>query len=258
MNLAPIPRLVPVETLFEWENPASVPSDLVTVVVSLYNYARFLPDCLDSVQAQCHPSIDLIVVDDDSRRDGSLAVADQWLRQHAEVFARVLLLRHGRNQGLAETRNTGFLAARSDPVFVLDADNMIYPRALARLYEVIRRGEFAAAYTQLEFFGSEQRLGLADVFQRDRFVQGNYVDAMALVSKAAWEAVGGYTHIEGGWEDYDFWCKLIEHGLAAAYVPEILCRYRVHAGSMLRNDTLRTHRRIVAEMTIRHPWLSLR
>ena len=28
--------------------------------------------------------------------------------------------------------------------------------------------------------------------------------------RSAWAAVGGYDHIQFGWEDYDFWCKLAE------------------------------------------------
>ena len=43
-------------------------------------------------------------------------------------------------------------------------------------------------------------------WQQDLFKGGNYIDAMALVRREAWEAIGGYTHIPGGWEDFDFWC----------------------------------------------------
>jgi len=256
MNTAKIPRLVPVEIAFEHVNIVSIPDDLITVGVSLYDYAHFLPDCLESILSQRHPHLDLIVVDDASAKDDSLGIARTWLRAHTESFARVLLLRHASNQGLAETRNTGFTYARSELVFVMDADNMLYPRAISRLYEVMRHKEFDAAYTQLEFFGSEQRLGYADIWQREWFVGGNYVDAMALVAKQAWAHVGGYVHCEG-WEDYDFWCKFLERGLTAAYVPEILCRYRVHPGSMIRTDTMKAHQQLVVQMTMRHPWLSL-
>jgi glycosyltransferase involved in cell wall biosynthesis len=231
--------------------------DLVTVAVSLHNYARFLPECLDSVVAQRHAALDIVVVDDASDRDDSLQVAQAWLAAHAERFCRVRLLRHASNQGLAQTRNTAFEHARTEFVFVLDADNMLYPRAIGRLHAVLRAEPFAAAYTQLEFFGAQQRLGPADVWQREHFAVRNYVDAMALVRRQAWRAVGGYTHIDGGWEDYDFWCKFIEHGLEAAYVPEILCRYRVHEHSMLRTETRAGKQDLRIRLTLRHPWLEM-
>jgi glycosyltransferase involved in cell wall biosynthesis len=248
-------RMILAETLLEREDAALPREDLVSVAVSLFNYARFLPECLDSVAAQTHRALELIVVDDASEADDSAEVARAWLEANAARFVRVALLRHRRNQGLAETRNTGFAAARGENVFVLDADNTIFPRAIARLHAVMRESGFAAAYAQLAFFGTEQRLGYADIWQRELFERENYVDAMALISRRAWEAVGGYTHIDGGWEDYDFWCKFIDAGLEAAFVPEILCRYRVHGDSMLRTEHKGKRQLLAIQLGLRHPWL---
>lgn len=248
------PHAVRVATLYEHGN--SVADDaLVSVAVSLHNYARFLPACLDSVAAQTHAALELIVVDDASEADDGAAIAAAWLAAHAGRFARAVLLRHARNQGVAETRNTGFAHANGEAVFVLDADNLLYPRAIARLHAVRQPERFDAAYTQLEFFGAEARLGYADVWRKENFLHENYVDAMALVARQAWRRVGGYTQIEGGWEDYDFWCKFIDHGLTAAYVPEILCRYRVHDHSMLRTEHRGRRQSLAVQLTLRHPWL---
>jgi glycosyltransferase involved in cell wall biosynthesis len=248
--------MIAAETRFEQARAEAPDADLVSVAVSLYDYAKFLPGCLDSVAAQTHDALELIVVDDAST-DESARVAHAWLAAHAERFARVLLLRHRRNQGLAEARNTAFAAARGACVFVLDADNLLYPRAIARLHAALRDEAFAAAYAQLEFFGAERGLGYADVWERTLFLRENYVDAMALVRRRAWEAVGGYEHIDGGWEDYDFWCKFIDRGLAAAFVPQILCRYRVHENSMLRTEHQGQRRRLCVQMRLRHPWLEV-
>ncbi len=245
------------DIVFEQIGNPEPPADLVTVAVSLYNYARFLPDCLNSVLAQRHPHLDLVVVDDVSTQDDSVAVARDWLQAHGKRFARVSLLRHRRNQGLAQARNTAFAHARSSHVFVLDADNEIYPRAIGRLHQAIDTSGAAAAYTQQELFGSRHTVGLADIWQPQWLRHGNYIDAMALVSRRAWRDVGGYTHIEGGWEDYDFWCKFIEQGYAAAFVPEMLCRYRIHETSMLRTETSRSYDALFIEMTLRHPWMKL-
>ena len=245
------------ETVFRHVRDVEPPDDLVTVAVSLYNYAQFLPECLDSVLAQRHAAIELVVVDDVSTRDDSLAVASAWMQEHARRFSRVVLLRHRRNQGLAQARNTAFQHARASYVFVLDADNMIYPRALGRLRQAIDTSKAAAAYTQTELFGTKSSVGLADIWYPKWLRHGNYIDAMALISRSAWRDVGGYTHIEGGWEDYDFWCKFIEQGFVATFVPEMLCRYRVHRTSMLRTETARSYDAVFVEMTMRHPWMKL-
>lgn len=247
----------PTETIFEHISDEAVHPELVTVAISLFNYERFLPDCLASVAAQRHCPLDLIIVDDVSEKDRSVAIARDWLAAHAERFGRALLLRHRRNQGLARSRNTAFAHARSEHVFVLDADNMIYPRAVGRLADAQRRNGAAASYSQIEIFGDKSSIGVADVWQPGWLKTGNYIDAMSLVSRGAWRDVGGYSHIEGGWEDYDFWCKLIEQGYEAIFVPEILCRYRVHGTSMLRTESARSYDSMFVEMTMRHPWLRL-
>ncbi|MGK7867593.1 glycosyltransferase family 2 protein [Falsiroseomonas sp. E2-1-a20] len=250
-------RIPPAEILFESTRDDAPDPSLVTVAVSLYNYAQFVPQCLASIAAQRHKALELIVVDDASAVDDSAAVARDWMEAQHERFTRVCLIRHRRNQGLAEARNTAFSQARASHVFVIDADNEIYPRAIGRLQQAANDSGAAATYSQLEVYGNRRGIGLADVWQPNRLRHGNYIDAMALVSRQAWSDVGGYTHLEGGWEDYDFWCKFIEHGYEALFVPEILCRYRVHSTSMLRTETSTSYEALFSQMTFRHPWLRL-
>ena len=251
------PQAGPPQVVFERAAEPGGAGESVTVAVSLYNYAQYIESCLDSVKAQTHRRLELIVVDDCSVDDNSVAAAKAWLEGHAERFERVLLLRQSRNQGCGAARNAAFAAASNRYVFVLDADNMIYPRAIARLLEAMRQGRFGAAYSQLEFFGDRQGIGLADFWSPRQFAGGNYVDAMALIDRDAWQKVGGYADLYS-WEDYDLWCKFIEQGIEAVFVPEILCRYRVHGSSMLRTGGRSAHNDVVVQMMLRHPWLKLK
>jgi hypothetical protein len=94
-------------------------------------------------------------------------------------------------------------------------------------------------------------------WQRERFSFENHVDAMALVRHRAWDAVGGYTHIEGGWEDYDFWCKLISAGFHGLQCPRVLAVYRSHCQSMSHTATNRNWKALSRTLQDRHPWLQL-
>ena len=82
---------------------------------------------------------------------------------------------------------------------------------------------------------------------------------MALIGKWAWAAVGGYTHIQSGWEDYDFWCRCVEHGFWGLHVPEVLAEYRVHKQSMLKTQTDQHENklRLVRDLNAGHNWLSI-
>lgn len=248
----------PFEVLFETSQPdipMSVP--LVSVVIPLYNYQSVITRCIESVAKQTYESLEILVVEDYAS-DQSALKAVRAIRANAGRFVSARVVSHRRNEGLAASRNTGFSLASADYVFALDADNEIYPRAIERLVEAMLSSGAHTAYTQLEFFGEDVGLGLSDIWDPNRFAVGNYVDAMALVRKAAWAAVGGYTKMEVmGWEDYDFWCKFVEKNLFGIYVPEVLCRYRVHKASMLRSESNPRIGKLHDEMVRRHRWLKL-
>ena len=249
MNLFP----APVEVVRD--KRAAAPQ--VSVIVTLYDYGHYLDACLDSIRAQTQSALELIIVDDCST-DDSLAAATRWLAGNEDAFAGYRLLRHTKNMGLSYARNTAFAQAGAPYVFVMDADNMLYPPAIARCLAAIKAAGAGAAYTQLEFFDERKGIGLADYWSKERLKRANYIDAMALVDKRAWENVGGYTQLMAtGWEDYDFWCKFVEHGLGAVFVPEVLCRYRWHGKSMSLTETNPNAGTLILEMSLRHPWLEL-
>jgi len=247
---------IEVDVAFETQG-LDFPGIGVTVIITLYNYARLVTGALDSVFDQTHQNIELIVVDDDSS-DESAVIAGQWFEEHHKRFSRAKILRHRANYGLAQSRNTAFENTANEFVFVLDADNEIYPEAIEKLLRACISAKCEVAYSQLEYFGEESGIGSADVWERNAFLRGNYVDAMALIRKSAWSEVGGYSHFEiSGWEDYDLWCKFIEHDFRGTYVPEILCRYRVHRSSMINIETRPNAAMVMSEMMFRHPWLEL-
>jgi glycosyltransferase involved in cell wall biosynthesis len=230
----------------------------VTVIVPVYNYARYVVEALDSVLHQTVVRLDLVVVDDAST-DDSLAIIKDWAQRHANRFNRLVVMRNRRNSGLARTRNVGFDTAETPFVLPLDADNRLRPECCAKCLEALRTSQAAFAYPSLQCFGHADHLMAAEPFSAIRFAAGNYIDAMALIGKFAWAAVGGYAHIPYGWEDYDFWCRCIEHGFWGQPVPEILAEYRLHGASMLhtKTDIPENKLRVIEQLKARHGWLSI-
>jgi GT2 family glycosyltransferase/SAM-dependent methyltransferase len=232
----------------------------VTIVIPLYNYAQYIEEALDSVRAQTLEIIDLIVVDDTST-DSSLSLAVNWARSNAKRFNRIVVLRNKANAGLGITRNTGIDAADTPFVLLLDADNTLRPECGAVCLSVILESGAAFTYPLLQQFGDTSDLMGNCPFEPGRFIGGNYIDALALVSKEAWSAVGGYrTFRIMGWEDFDFWCRLVENGLWGCRAGDSpLADYRVHGSSMLRMTTSTdgSARQLIAEMEHRYPWLNI-
>jgi hypothetical protein len=232
---------------------------MVTVVIPLYNYAHTLVETLDSVSAQTLSDLDLIIVDDKST-DDSLQVALRWTSDNAQRFNRIVVIQNIENSGLGPTRNAAFSAAETPYILPLDADNLLRPACCQSLLSGLQSSGVAFAYPVIQEFGG--RTGLIGVFPYDprRLAGGNYIDAMALVSKSAWSAVGGYADMRSGWEDYDFWCALAEIGLGGyAMGGPPLADYRVHGTSMLATvtDTLDGKSQVINTVEQRHPWVKV-
>jgi glycosyltransferase involved in cell wall biosynthesis len=210
----------------------------VTVAISLYNYRQHILECLDSVNAQTIGQVDLIVVDDCSTDRGSDDVL-RWLETFGGRFARYKLVRHVTNRGLAAARNTAFAQARTEYVFVLDADNLLYPRCLQQLVGALDVSGASFAYCYLEKFGTGRGLHNLSPWRPSSLQHGNSIDAMVLLRRTVWEAVGGYSSDMPamGWEDFDFWFKIAGINGWGVQAPEILGRYRVHADSMIQTVT---------------------
>ncbi|MGH7153176.1 MAG: glycosyltransferase, partial [Acetobacteraceae bacterium] len=162
-----------------------------TVIIPLYNYADFVIEALESVRAQTVSPLDLIVVDDAST-DRSLQAAADWARAHANRFNRIAVLRNRANAGVAMTRNAGFDTAETPYVLPLDADNRLLPRCVEVCLAAIKRSKGAFAYPAIRCFGGSEEVRGDLPFVPMRLAGGNYIDAMALVAKWAWAAVGGY------------------------------------------------------------------
>jgi GT2 family glycosyltransferase len=234
------------------------------VLISLYNYGSKIERALESAAAQTTQSLELIVVDDAST-DSGLATVRSWMERHHHRFVRALVLQHRHNAGLAAARNTAFFHCSATWAFVLDADNELFPGAIAACLEQAKDADPRAAviHPLVEVIAEtpeqhgERSLVSRCTWQTQAFHHGNIIDAMAFVRCNAWRDVGGYTHIEEGWEDFDFWCKLIESGWHGLLCPRVLARYHAHGTSMTASRTAHRLRSLSRCLQSRHPWLDL-
>lgn len=250
-----LPGIYPSATVFEADKGGQAE---VSVIIPLYNYASVVVEALDSVRDQTMRDLDLIIVDGFST-DDSLDVALEWAKRNADRFNRITVLKNLANYGLGLCRNSGFDAADTPYVLPLDADNRLRPDCCQRLLAAIKQSGAAYVYPTIQHFGASTAQISNTPYRAQRFTAGNYVDAMALVSKEAWAMIGGYNHVRFGWEDYDFWARLAEIGLAGEWLPEVLADYRVHQTSMMKTQTVvdGNYRKLHRDFAQRHPWVAL-
>ena len=229
----------PYEIIFDQTNQTHCQVS-VTVIITCFKYGLVGLEALNSLLSQTESAFDVILIDDHSP-DNSLEHLLPWFKQHAfhPNFRRLLLVRHVVNQGLSKARNTAISIAQTPYVFILDADNLVYPKALKTLRDAMDVSGADMAYSLIEVFDGRSDIVGNSVWIPEKFAKGNYIDAMAMIKTRVVHDLAGYRVMPNkfGWEDYDFWCKLVDHGLKGCHVPQILCRYRAHAQSMVNTET---------------------
>jgi glycosyltransferase involved in cell wall biosynthesis len=103
------------------------PSANVSIVVPVFNAARFLDETIGSVVGQTNRDWELILVDDGSS-DNSRAICEA----HAALDRRIRVVAQS-NRGPAAARNTGVRHAVGHHVMFLDADDRLLPDAIETL-----------------------------------------------------------------------------------------------------------------------------
>ncbi|PWI11002.1 glycosyl transferase [Streptomyces sp. NWU339] len=100
----------------------------LSVVVPMHNVGAFAESTLRSLANNAGPDVEFLLVDDCST-DSTSSVIDRW----AERRPRARVIRHEKNMGIAQARNSGIDAADGEFVTFLDGDDWYGPGHLAEL-----------------------------------------------------------------------------------------------------------------------------
>ena len=105
-------------------------SDLISVIVPVYNLENYIVRTLDSILSQTYKNIEVIVVDDGST-DSSAKIIDDYADLHRDVIK----ILHIKNSGVSVARMKGVLAAKGDWIGFTDGDDVIEPDMYERLFD---------------------------------------------------------------------------------------------------------------------------
>lgn len=211
----------------------------VSVIIPLYNGARYIQEALDSVFAQVLPPAEVIVVDDGSTDDGP-----ELVRRHAATHSLTLLQKE--NGGQSSARNFGIRHARGSLIALLDQDDVWYPNHLHELigpFLVEKYRKIGWTYSNLDEIGADGRLrtraaltaGTAEhpkldlykCLREDMFI----LPSASLILRSAFDEAGGFDERLSGYEDDDLFVRLFVAGYHNIYFEEPLGQWRVYSGS---------------------------
>jgi len=110
-----------------------VDSDLISIIVPVYNVEQYLDKCMESIVHQTYKNIEIILIDDGST-DNSSEKCDDW----AEKDNRIIVI-HKENGGVSSARNRGLKEAKGRYIGFVDPDDYIDKDMYRKMYEEIQK-----------------------------------------------------------------------------------------------------------------------
>jgi hypothetical protein len=212
----------------------------VSIIISCYNYGKYLAQAIDSALAQTHTNVEVIVVDDGST-DNSLEIA----RSYGD---RITALTQPNSGSPTFARNKGLENSTGELVISLDADDWLQPNFIERTLPHMKAGIGAVSVLLVGMTGKDSKPTLRQM------TEGNQCAQTALMRRQAVLDAGGW--IDTGYEDWNLWISMMEAGWEIYTVGEGLYNYRRHGNEGRYLEKLHpNHAGLVVEIRNLHPEL---
>ena len=216
----------------------------VSIITVTYNSARFLGDCIRSVQMQNYKNIEHIIIDGKST-DGTIGIIKKYEAGISRWISET-------DKGMYDALNKGMKMATGDVIGILNSDDVLDNDHV--IFNIVREfvaNKADAVYGDLEYVAQEDtdkvlRVWKGMPYNRSRFEHG-WMPAHPTfyVKRSLVEKYGGYeTHYFSA-ADYEFMARyLYQHKISASYLPKLIVRMRMGGASNINiKQRLRANRR---------------
>lgn len=211
----------------------------LAVVTPSYNDAAFLPDCVESVaEAAARAGLTIQhVVADDCSKDRTPIVLDRLRGEHPHLVAHRL----PSHAGCSAALNAAISLTTARWLLVLAADDMVQPDAFTEWQAGLREAPDAnVIYSDLRQFGRSSGMYRVPPFDSALLRQRSILPGASFLTRALWEAVGGFDESMPSAQDWDLWVRAdVVVGLNPHKRPTPLVRYRYHDTERLHNLSAR-------------------
>lgn len=199
----------------------------ISVIVTVYNGATYLPSALKSIVKQTTPPNEILVVDGPST-DATPEIA--------KTNAGVLYIRLPR-RGLAEARNVGIKEARGNLIAFLDSDDWWNADKLKiQVTDLFDRPDSYGNLTWVKLF-LENGVVLRPGFKSAAFESGQpgFTPGALVVRRKMFDRIGYFDPSYKIGCDHDWFARVRDAGISLNVIPRVLLHKRIHAGNLSAN-----------------------
>ncbi len=179
----------------------------ISVIIPTFNRADMLRKAVESVLAQGHPPLVLIVVD-----DGSVDGTGQYI-DSLENAVRYIKIPHS---GVSRARNAGIEASRAEWIAFLDSDDYWLPQKLRRQVLYLKEHpDFCVCHTDEIWIKNGVRINQGKKHRKKEgwfFIESLDLclisPSSVMIHKSVFERVGRFDESFDSVEDYDLWLRI--------------------------------------------------
>ncbi len=208
--------------------------DLVSVIIPVYNGARFIAQAIESVQNQNHTNLEIIIVDDGSTDNTKEIVTS---------FGTVQYL-YQNNKGVASARNLAIQKAKGDYITFLDSDDLLLENKISLQLICLQQNlTIDVCMCHQENFIQEEYAHLKD--EHEHFLNYEKISLMTMfVRRGVFEKVGLFNVEYKHSSDFEWITRAKDLSCKVEIIPDILQKRRLHdknisVKALKDNDVLR-------------------
>ena len=215
----------------------------VSIIIPCFNQLKYLEEAIDSVKNQSFKNYEIIVVNDGSTELNAIDLINAFAESNIFII-------HDVNKGVSAARNKGIMFAKGDYILPLDADDAIHPKFLEEAVEILENNkQIEIVMTGVKYFGSISHEEYLPKYSRRQHLMQNLFFNTSLFRKESFVKVGGYDeNFNIGWEDWDFYLRLITSESQIWRIEKSYCLYRIKYSS--RNADLVDEKRHLVEQQL--------
>jgi glycosyltransferase involved in cell wall biosynthesis len=204
----------------------------VTIAVAHFNKGAYLNETLETLRAQTHPNVEVILVDDASNDPDSLRAFNEAAARYAS--SDWLFIHRSENLGPGHARNLAASRATGSHLIFFDADDLAHPDMVERLARaVVQPGVDCVGGSSRRFRQVGDR---RELMETSTYAGGSLeaallhppAGAVFIISRENFQRVGGFKsdYPQESHEDWNFHVRLLAAGMKLHVLPEPVFSYR--------------------------------